>query len=162
MAEKKATSDKFTIVNELARRRGFYWQSYEIYGGASGFATYGALGARVKQNIEKKLRELFVNKLGILEIESPVIAPEKVFEASGHLEHFKEPMIGCLKCKKKFRADHLLCEVVGISSAEAEKLSLAELKEMVEKQRISCPECGGAFEEPKLFLTMFKTNIGPY
>ncbi|HVP26113.1 MAG TPA: glycine--tRNA ligase [Candidatus Bathyarchaeia archaeon] len=162
MAEKKTESDKFTIINELARRRGFYWQSYEIYGGASGFPTYGALGARVKQNIEKKLRELFVNRLGILEIESPVITPEKVFEASGHLEHFKEPMIGCLKCKKRFRADHLLCEVVGISSAEAEKLSLAELKEMVEKQKISCPECGGTFDEPKLFLTMFKTTMGPY
>jgi len=162
MAKKKTESDKFTIINELARRRGFYWQSYEIYGGASGFPTYGALGARVKQNIEKKLRELFVNKLGILEIESPVITPEKVFEASGHLDHFKEPMIGCLKCKKRFRADHLLCEVVGISSAEAEKLSLAELKEMVEKQKISCPECGGTFDEPKLFLTMFKTTMGPY
>lgn len=162
MAEKKTTCDKFTMINELARRRGFYWQSYEIYGGVSGFATYGALGTRVKQNIEKKLRELFVNKLGIMEIESPIITPEKVFAASGHIEHFKEPMIGCVKCKKRYRADHLLCEVVGISQAEAEKLSLAELKEMVEKQKISCPECGGAFDEPELFLTMFKTHIGPY
>ncbi|HDD70013.1 MAG TPA: glycine--tRNA ligase, partial [Candidatus Bathyarchaeota archaeon] len=81
MAKKEKTRDKFTIINELARRRGFFWQSYKIYGGVSGFATYGPLGAKLKQNIEKKLRELFVNKLGILEIESPIIAPSKVFEA---------------------------------------------------------------------------------
>jgi len=162
MTDEDSTADKFTAINELARRRGFFWQSYEIYGGASGFATYGYLGTRVKQNIERKLRELFVYKLGIMEIESPIITPEKVFEASGHVEHFKESMVECSNCKKRFRADHLLRDVAGISGAEAEKLSLAELKETIEKQNIRCPECGGTFNEPKLFLTMFKTTIGPY
>jgi len=162
MAKEPRCPDKFTAVNELARRRGFFWQSYEIYGGVSGFATYGSLGARLKQNIERKLRELFVNKLGILEIESPVITPERVFEASGHIEHFKEPMVGCLKCKKRFRADHLVQECVKISEAEAEKLTLTELKEMIEKNEIHCPECGGTFDEVQQFLTMFKTTIGPY
>jgi glycyl-tRNA synthetase len=163
LTEKEAKAyDKFTVINELARRRGFYWQSYEIYGGVGGFATYGALGARVKQNIEKKIRELFVNRLGILEIESPVITPEKVFEASGHIEHFKEPMVECLKCKRKFRADHLVHEFAKISESEAEKLSLAELKETIGREEIRCPECGGTFDEPRQFLTMFKTTIGPY
>ena len=162
MTDKTKTPDKFTIINELARRRGFFWQSYEIYGGAAGFATYGPLGAKLKQNIEKKLRELFVNKLGILEMESPVITPGKVFEASGHIDHFKEPMVECLKCKKRFRADHLLEEFAKISESEAEKLSLKELKETIKKHDIRCPECGGAFGEPKLFLTMFQTTIGPY
>ncbi|MGD0159265.1 MAG: glycine--tRNA ligase [Candidatus Bathyarchaeia archaeon] len=162
MADETKTVDKFTAVNELARRRGFFWQSYEIYGGASGFATYGYLGARVKQNIERKLRELFVYELGIMEIESPVITPEKVFEASGHIDHFKEPMVECSKCKKWFRADHLLRDVAKISESEAEKMSLAELKETIEKRKIRCPECDGVFNEPRLFLTMFKTSIGPY
>jgi len=162
LTDKTKTPDKFTIINELARRRGFFWQSYEIYGGAAGFATYGPLGAKLKQNIEKKLRELFVNRLGILEMESPVITPGKVFEASGHIDHFKEPMVECLKCKKRFRGDHLLQEFAKISESEAEKLSLKELKEAIEKHHIRCPECGGAFGEPKLFLTMFKTTIGPY
>ncbi len=156
------TPDKFTIINELARRRGFFWQSYEIYGGASGFVTYGSLGAKLKQNIEKKLRELFVNKLGILEVESPVITPSKVFEASGHVDHFKEPMVECLKCKKRFRADHLLQEFAKISESETEKLSLKELKAAIEKHEIRCPECGGTFGAPKHFLTMFETTIGPY
>ncbi|MEM3730700.1 MAG: glycine--tRNA ligase [Candidatus Bathyarchaeia archaeon] len=160
--DKNKTPDKFTLINELARRRGFFWQSYEIYGGVAGFATYGPLGTRLKQNIEKKFRELFVNKLGILETESPIIAPERVFEASGHVDHFKEPMIECQKCGKRFRADHLLQESLNMSEAESEKLSLTEIKEALEKHNIGCPECGGAFGEPKLFLTMFKTTIGPY
>jgi len=154
--------DKFTAINELARRRGFFWQSYEIYGGVGGFVTYGPLGARLKQNIEAKLRELFVNKLGILEIESSVITPEKVFEASGHVNHFKEPMVECSQCNKRFRADHLLEEYAKISSTEAEKMSLDEIKEALEKNAITCPECGGTFNAPQQFLAMFETTIGPY
>jgi glycyl-tRNA synthetase len=155
-------TDKFTAINELARRRGFFWQSYEIYGGVGGFVTYGPLGARLKQNIEYKLREIFVNKLGILEIESPVIAPGKVFEASGHVDHFKEPMVECSKCKKRFRADHLLEEYAKTNSADAEKMSLEEIKDAIEKNKILCPDCGGTFNAPQHFLTMFETTIGPY
>jgi glycyl-tRNA synthetase len=154
--------DKFTAVNELARRRGFFWQSYEIYGGVSGFVTYGVMGTRLKQNIEKKLRELFVNKLGMLEIESPIIAPEEVFEASGHVGHFKEPLVECQKCGKRFRADHLLEEFAKMSEAEAEKLGLEEIEEAIRKNKIECPDCGGTFGKPETFLTMFKTTIGPY
>ncbi|UCF45579.1 MAG: glycine--tRNA ligase [Candidatus Bathyarchaeota archaeon] len=149
-------------MNEIARRRGFFWQSYEIYGGVGGFVTYGPLGAKLKQNIERKIRELFVNKLGILEIESSVIAPRKVFEASGHVNHFKEPMIECSKCNKRFRADHLLQEYTKISATETEKMSLEEIKQAIEKNAITCPECGGIFNPPKQFLTMFETTIGPY
>jgi len=159
---KEAKNDRFTIINELARRRGFFWQSYEIYGGTSGFATYGSLGSKLKQNIERKLRELFVNKLGILEVESSVITPSKVFEASGHIDHFKEPMVECLKCKKRFRADHLLQEFAHIDESESEKLGPKELQDTIEKHEIRCPECGGNFDAPKQFLTMFKTTIGPY
>ena len=157
----KPECDKFTAINELARRRGFFWPSFEIYGGSGGFVTYGPLGARLKQNIEAKLRELFVKKIGIYEMESSVIAPEKVFEASGHVDHFKEPMVECQNCHTRFRADHLL-EEKGISSAEAEKMSLTEIKEEIERHDIVCPDCAGKFGEPQQFLTMFKTTIGPY
>jgi glycyl-tRNA synthetase len=157
-----AKVDKFTAVNELARRRGFFWQSYEIYGGVGGFVTYGPLGAKLKQNIENKLREIFVNNLGILEIESAIIAPGKVFEASGHVDHFREPMVECSKCNKRFRADHLLEEYAKISSTDAEKMSIEEIKDAIEKNEIRCPECGGTFNAPQQFLTMFETTIGPY
>lgn len=157
-----AKLDKFTAVNELARRRGFFWQSYEIYGGVGGFVTYGPLGARLKQNIEAKLRDFFVTKLGILEIESAVITPGKVFEASGHVDHFKEPMVECSECHKRFRADHLLQESAQISSSEAEKMTLAEISEALKQNGVKCPECGGGFNSPQRFLTMFETTIGPY
>ena len=154
--------DKFTAISELARRRGFFWQSYEIYGGVGGFVTYGPLGTRLKQNIEAKLREMFVNKLSILEIESSVIAPGKVFEASGHVNHFKEPMVECSQCNKRFRADHLLQEYAKIRATETEKMSLEETQAAIEKNAITCPECGGTFNPPQQFLTMFETTIGPY
>ncbi len=157
-----AKTDKFTAVNELARRRGFFWQSYEIYGGVGGFVTYGPLGARLKQNIEAKLREIFVTKLGIFEIESAVITPGKVFEASGHVDHFKEPMVECSGCHKRFRADHLLEEYAKISPTEAEKMSLDEINEALKSNAVTCPECGGGFNFPQHFLTMFETTIGPY
>ncbi|MBN1358072.1 glycine--tRNA ligase [Candidatus Bathyarchaeota archaeon] len=158
----EAKCDKFTAINELARRRGYFWQSYEIYGGVSGFVTYGPLGAKLKQNIEAKLRELFVTKLGLLEIESSVITPGKVFEASGHVNHFKEPMVECLACNKRFRADHLLEEYAKQSCVETEKMSLKQIQKALEAHGIMCPECGGGFKPPQQFLTMFQTTIGPY
>ncbi len=157
----KPECDKFTAINELAKRRGFFWSSFEIYGGSGGFVTYGPLGARVKQNVEAKLRELFVKEIGIYEMESSVIAPGKVFEASGHVNHFKEPMVECLDCHTRFRADHLL-EEKGITSAEAEKMSLEEIGQEIERHGISCPDCGGKFGAPTRYLTMFQTTIGPY
>ncbi len=158
----KPACDKFTAINELAKRRGFFWNSYEIYGGVGGFVTYGPLGTRLKQNIENKLRELFVKQTGVLEMESSVITPGKVFEASGHVDHFKEPMVECVKCNKRFRADHLLAEYAKIASTEAEKMSLQEIQAALEKHGITCPECGGTFNAPQQFLTMFITTIGPY
>jgi glycyl-tRNA synthetase len=157
----KPVCDKFTAINELAKRRGFFWSSFEIYGGSGGFVTYGPLGTRLKQNVEAKLRELFVKKIGIYEMESSVIAPGKVFEASGHVDHFKEPMVECQGCHTRFRADHLL-EEKGISSAEAEKMSLDEVKVEIERHGVVCPDCAGKFGEPQRYLTMFQTTIGPY
>jgi glycyl-tRNA synthetase len=158
----EAKFEKFDAINELARRRGFFWQSYEIYGGVGGFVTYGPLGARLKQNIEAKLREIFVTKLGILEIESSIITPGKVFEASGHVNHFKEPMVECVTCNKRFRADHLLEEYAKKSCIETEKMSLEQIQNALESLGVTCPECGCSFKNPQQFLTMFQTTIGPY
>ena len=156
------SSEKVDKIMELAKRRGFFWPSYEIYGGVSGFVTFGPLGAALKRRIEDKFREFYLRPLGILEIESSVILPSKVFEASGHVEHFKEPMVECTKCKRRFRADHLLQEQAKMSDTETEKLSLTELKNEIDKRNVRCAECGGALGEPKYFMTMFTTTIGPY
>ncbi|MCD6504430.1 glycine--tRNA ligase [Candidatus Bathyarchaeota archaeon] len=148
-------------VNDIAKRRGFFWPSYEIYGGVAGFLTIGPLGTILKRNIENKFRDTFIRRLGFLEIETSVIVPGKVFEASGHVEHFKEPMVECKKCTRKFRADHLLQEA-GLTDTETEKMGLKEIEETIRKLGVRCPECGGEFREPRYFLTMFETTIGPY
>jgi glycyl-tRNA synthetase len=154
--------EKADKIIELAKRRGFFWPSYEIYGGTSGFVTFGPLGAVLKRRIEDRFREFYTRPLGILEIESSVILPSKVFEASGHIDHFKEPLVECTKCKRKFRADHLLQEQAKMSDTETEKLSLDELKKEIEKHNVRCPDCGGVLGEPRYFMTMFATTIGPY
>ncbi|RLI09137.1 glycine--tRNA ligase [Candidatus Bathyarchaeota archaeon] len=151
--------DKYELVSELARRRGFFWPALEIYGGVSGFICYGPLGVLLKERIVRKFREIFIKPLGSLEIDSPIIMPERVFQASGHVEHFKEPMVVCLRCGRKFRADHLL-EDVGVP--DAEKLGLEEIMAELEARAIRCPECGGELGQPSYFTTMFTTTIGPY
>jgi glycyl-tRNA synthetase len=155
-------ADKFEKVSELARRRGFFWPSYEIYGGISGIINWGPLGAVMKRKIEDKFRDVFLRRLNFYEIESPIIAPERVFKASGHVDHFKEPMVECFRCKRKFRADHLLQELANLSSQETDRMSLQEIAGKIEQYNIKCPECDGALSEPKYFLTMFQTTIGPY
>jgi glycyl-tRNA synthetase len=154
--------DKYEKISELARRRGFFWPSYEIYGGAGGFINWGPLGSVMKRKIEDKFRDQFLHRLGFYELESPIITPEKVFVASGHVKSFKEPMVECTKCKKRFRADHLLQENAKLSSQETDKMQLNEIQAAIEKHEIKCPECGGTFDPPESFLTMFKTTIGPY
>ncbi len=156
------SKDKFEIISEMAKRRGFFWPSYEIYGGVGGFITFGPLGSILKRRIEDKFRNFYIRPLGILEIESSVIMPGEVFEASGHVDHFKEPIVECLQCKRKFRADHLLQEFAGISDTETEKLTLQQLMNEIKKRNIHCPECGGDFGKTEQFMTMFTTTIGPY
>jgi len=156
------SGEKVEKIMELAKRRGFFWPSFEIYGGVSGFFTYGPLGSVLKRRIEDKFRAFYIRPLGILEIESSVIMPAKVFEASGHLDHFKEPMVECSKCKRKFRADQLLQEQAGMSDVETEKLNLQELMNEIQKRGVNCPECGGSLGTPEYFRTMFTTTIGPY
>ena len=163
MSKPKIQADKYELVSELAKRRGFFWPSYEIYGGASGFITFGPYGTILKRKIEDKFRQFFIERFNMIEIESSIITPSKVFEASGHLAHFKEPLVECLKCKQRFRADHLLQEQAKMSDTETEKLSLKELAKTLREKETSCPECDGTnWAEPKYFLTMFATTIGPY
>lgn len=154
--------DKYEIISEMAKRRGYFWPSYEIYGGVSGFLTFGPLGSLLKKRIEDKFRSFYIRPLGILEIETSVIMPGKVLEASGHVESFKEPTVECVKCQRKFRADHLLQEFGEMSDTETEKLTLQAIMEEITKRDIRCPECSGNFSKAEQFMTMFTTTIGPY
>ncbi len=154
--------DKYELISELARRRGFFWPSYEIYGGVSGFLTYGPLGSKLKLKLVQKFRDFFIRPLNLMEIESSIVTPAQVFEASGHVNAFKEPLAECLKCKRKFRVDHLLQEQAHMSDTETEKLNLEEMGAEIGKRHVRCPECNSTLSKPRYFLTMFATTIGPY
>ena len=149
--------DKYRLLSETARRRGFFWGSFEIYGGLSGFLDLGPLGTGLKRRIEDVWREFFLTRHGFVEISTPIITPHRVLEASGHVENFKDPMTECTNCHRRFRADQLVKEATG---KETEGLSLVELGTLL--KQVKCPECGGILGLPQYFLTMFKTNIGPY
>jgi len=154
-----AKLDKYEMVAELARRRGFFWPSFEIYGGVSGFLDLGPLGTVMKRRIVDKWLDTFVRKHGFVEISTPVITPERIFQASGHVDHFKDLMVECLSCKRRFKADHLLKEAAGI---QAEAFSLKQIEQTINERQIRCVECGGQLSKPVYFSTMFRTTIGPY
>ncbi len=149
---------RYDAISEIAKRRGFFWPSFEIYGGMSGYVTYGDLGTKLKRNIEALWREFFVRRQGFLEMDDPIVNPERVFEASGHLENFKEYSAECSECGRSFRADHLIEDKTGLENVEA--MGGDAMKRLLLEHRVRCPVCGGELKEPTLFLTMFKTEIG--
>ncbi|MGC8947734.1 MAG: glycine--tRNA ligase [Thermoprotei archaeon] len=148
-------------IMELSKRRGFLWQSFEIYGGMAGYVDFGPLGTKLKRNIENSWRNFFVKQHEdfIVEIETPIIMPAVVFKASGHLDHFTDFMVQCTVCSRIFRADHLVEEAIKIS---AEGLSAEKLEEIIKEKNIRCPECGGVLGSVQTFNLLMKTTIGPY
>ncbi len=154
--------DKYEKVLKLAKSRGFFWEAFEIYGGVSGFLDFGPLGVLLKRKISEMWIKWFVKNEGFVEVETPVINPEVVFKASGHIDSFKEPAFRCLNCNRRFRADHLVEEALGLSSVEVENMDLKTLQKLVSDKGLKCPECKGELSEPYYFTTMFKTFIGPY
>ncbi|PIZ00091.1 glycine--tRNA ligase [bacterium (Candidatus Howlettbacteria) CG_4_10_14_0_8_um_filter_40_9] len=124
------------IVN-LSKRRGFVFQNSEIYGGLASSYEYGPLGVELKNNLKKLWWKMFVQeRADMVGIDGNILQSPKVWEASGHVEKFKDPLVECKKCHKRFRSDKL---------ADPSK----------------CPECSGPFTEEKYFSGMFKTVIGP-
>lgn len=146
---------------ELARRRGFIWPAFELYGGAAGFYDYGPLGATLKHNIESKWRQFYVIQEGFHEIESTTVTPEPVFIASGHVSSFTDPLVECQECHTFFRADHIVEEAIGDSENLPEAPSDEMIDSLIHKHNIKCPECDGAFGEVHHSTLMFKTHTGP-
>jgi glycyl-tRNA synthetase len=149
--------DKYDSVIELAKRRGFLWNSFEIYGGTAGFYDYGPLGAMLKRRIENIWRDIYVVNEGYYEIEAPTIGIEDVFVASGHVGGFSDPLSECNKCHEAFRADHLIQDIV----SNPDTISSDEIARIIKDNHIICPECGGELGEVYEFDLMFRTFIGP-
>jgi len=138
----------------LAKRRGFIFQSSEIYGGLSAAYDYGPLGVELKNNIKQAWWKMFVtDRQDMVGLDAAIIMSPKVWEASGHIKNFTDPLVDCKKCKRRFRADHLL---------EAVPLSPQHDKEKpIDWKEVKCPECDGELTESRSFNMMFKTFMGP-
>jgi len=141
---------------EMLIRRGFLWQSFEIYGGMAGFIDYGPLGNGLRRRLENLWREFFVINERAVEIDTPTVNIEEVFIASGHAESFTDVAIECQKCGKVFRADHYIKEKLNIEA----DCTIEAVKEIIETYDLKC-DCGGSFGEPFHFNLMFTTSIGP-
>jgi len=119
----------------LCKRRGFIYQSSELYGGMNGCWDYGPLGVELRRNIKDSWwKNIVQDRLDVVGMDASIIMRSEVWAASGHVEHFHDPMVDCRECKKRFRADH------------------------VDGNR--CPECGGELTGARQFNLMFKTHAG--
>ena len=150
-------------IKELAKRRGFFLQTAGSYGGVAGFYTYGPQGASLKDNVESAWRDRYVTREGHMEIDSPTVMPEAVFEASGHLDDFDDMIIECPECGESHRADHLVEDEPGSTVEDAEALPISEVEALFTEYEITCPACGTSLsgEPVEDFNLMFETNIGP-
>jgi glycyl-tRNA synthetase len=155
MAEPKENPLMEKIVS-LCKRRGFVFQSSEIYGGINGFWDYGPLGAELKRNVKELWWHAMTRQRDdVAGLEATIIMSPQIWKASGHVDTFSDPMCDCKKCKKRFRADQL-CEDQGltlIKNADG-KFALPE--------GTKCTSCDSKeLTEPRPFNLMFKTYVGP-
>ena len=129
-------------ITSLAKRRGFIFPSGELYGGLNGFWDYGPLGTEMRRNIKHLWWNKFVRgRAEIVGLDAAIITNSTVWQSSGHVEHFNDPLIECKSCHQRFKADQFAKDLANQA----------------------CPHCGtkGQFTEIKQFNTMFKTTVGP-
>jgi len=144
-----------TVVS-LCKRRGFVFPCGEIYGGTKSAWDYGPLGVELKDNIKRQWWKAMVQgRDDVVGLDSSVILPTKVWEASGHLDAFVDPLVECQSCHKRFRADHL-------QETQAAKKGLDD-PDSVDLSTVACANCGtrGAWTEPRMFDGLLKTYLGP-
>lgn len=149
-----APQSKLDQVISLAKRRGFVFQAGEIYGGSRSAWDYGPLGTELKENIKREWWQSFVRgREDMVGLDSSIILPKAVWEASGHVKTFTDPLIECTQCHKRHREDHLI-EAFVAKKGRDPKGGMSE---------IACPDCGtkGQFTEPQQFSGLMKTFLGP-
>ena len=132
----------------LCKRRGFIFPASEIYGGFANTYDYGHYGVLLKNNVKSEWwRAMIQERDDIVALDSAIIQNPKVWEASGHLDGFSDPLVQCLgECKKRWREDDLREQQLGAEDAKGD---------------IHCPRCGGELSEPRQFNLMFETYVGP-
>jgi glycyl-tRNA synthetase len=137
MAKKNVITDPLMDkLVSLCKRRGFVFQSSEIYGGLGSCWDYGPLGVELKNNVKRIWWETMTHRRDDIEgVDAAILMAPQVWQASGHIDGFTDPLVDCKKCHHRFRADQIETKV--------------------------CPDCGGELTEPRNFNLMFKTFMGP-
>ncbi|MGV9198381.1 MAG: glycine--tRNA ligase [Promethearchaeia archaeon] len=150
--------DNIDTFNSLLKRRGFIWgPSPELYGGLAGFYSYGPAGMALKNNILTLFRkELRI--MGFGEVECPTVMPEIVWEASGHLERFIDPIVKCPRCESIYRADKFLKKE--LPDLMIDGLAFGEMETLLKEHNIQCPNCDTPFQEVSEYNLMLKTEVG--
>lgn len=151
--------NKTDKIEDIAKRRGFFWISGEIYGGLSGFYDYAHLGTMIKKKWENEWRKYFIGlDDNFYEIECCNVMPEAVFQASGHLDSFVDPIVKCRKCQNVERADHLLEKE--LKDHDFEGMNPVDMTKLIKKHNIKCPKCRGELEDVGILNMMFPLKIG--
>jgi glycyl-tRNA synthetase len=139
--------DVYDKIMMLAKRRGFIYPSFEIYGGVAGFYDYGPLGSQLKNNIENLWRKTYLLKDKAIEISTPTVTLHEVLKASGHVDEFTDLTVDCKKCKQSFKVEDIIEE--GFSPEEA-----------IKNNKVKCPNCGAILKDAHPVNLMFSTEIG--
>ncbi len=158
MGQTQTTDPTLDEIVALCKRRGFVFQTSEIYGGLGSTYDYGHYGVLLRNNVKAEWwRAMLRDRRDIVAIDSAILQHPKTWEASGHLEGFTDPLVQCLgKCKRRWREDHLR------EAAEAARNPDAPGSEAEDAAgELLCPNCGGELSEPRQFNLMFKTHMGP-
>ena len=152
---------KYDDVVNLALRRSLFFPASEIYSDhPAGFFDFGPYGAAIRRKIISVWRRELVQKEGFLEIDGALALPKSVFEASGHLEGFNDPVTVCRKCGAVYRADKLLSEITGKEFKEA--MDIKDLTAALRENKIVCPnkKCGGELSDVERSSLMVKAVVG--
>jgi glycyl-tRNA synthetase len=144
----------------LSKRRGFVFPGSEIYGGLANTWDFGPLGVELRNNIKRAWWQHFVReRADIVGLDGGILMSPRVWEASGHVDEFNDPLTDCRECRGRFRADTLIEEATGRS---VEGLTHEALSASIAEAGITCPNCGKrAWTPVRAFNMMFRTNIGP-
>lgn len=157
MAKEAIKNERMEAIVSLAKRRGFIYQGSEIYGGLSGTWDYGPLGVTLKRNIMQLWWKMFVeSRDDMYGVDAAILMNQKVWQASGHVDTFTDPLVEDLETKQRFRADHLLKD----AGFAVEGLSLADMTKLIKDNNVKSPN-GNPLSEVRTFNMMFSTTVGP-
>lgn len=139
---------------------GFIFQGSEIYGGLANTWDYGPLGARLKNNVKDAWRKRFIQeRANSYEVDADILMHPRVWEASGHVDSFADPLLDCRECKTRHRADNLINDFTNSSIGDG--MTNAEMTKYINENKVPCPKCGKSnFTDIRQFKLMFETYRG--